>query len=551
MARLTGEPTELLCYDDVRQKLRATQEISRGLQDIPIDAIVGSVGRCTDFTRSFLPRQNDKGRWTRVEMAMTGMTGLPPIEVYQIGEAYFVRDGNHRVSVARQLGATHIQAYVTEVETRVPLSPDVQPDTLILRAEHADFLERTRLDQLRPDADVSVSVPGQYQKLEQHISVHRYFMGLEQQREIPYEEAVAHWYDVVYLPVVQAIREQDVLQDFPDRTETDLYLWLSEHRAALERELGWEIRPEAAASDLVSRSSPRLKRFLTRMWEKGLRVLIPERIAPGPPPGTWRQQQESSPEKTFLFTDILATVSGDEQGWNAVEQAIEVARREEGRLLGLHVVSSGEEKESDAVRATRAEFDRRCEAAGVPGQLVVEVGDAASRICERSRWTSLVVVRLAHPPGDRPLARLDSGFRTLVERSLSPLLAVPRAPSPLSRVLLAYDGSPKAEEALFISTYLAGRWNAALVVVTVAEKERASSKTLKRAREYLERHGVEALFTEKRGPVGEAILETAKEHGCDLVIMGGYGFSPVLEIVLGSAVDRVLRESRQPVLICR
>ena len=193
MARLTGASTDLLNYEDVRQKLKGSRTTSRGLRDIPIDAIIGSVGRYTDFTRSFLPRQDeDQTRWARVGRAMSDPTGLPPVEVYQIGEAYFVMDGNHRVSVAKQLGATHIEAYVTECHTKVPLSPDVRPEDLIVKAEYAEFLEHTRLDELRPDADLSISLAGRYRELEEHISVHRYFMGIEQEREIPYEEAVAH-----------------------------------------------------------------------------------------------------------------------------------------------------------------------------------------------------------------------------------------------------------------------------------------------------------------------------------------------------------------------
>ncbi|NIN69700.1 MAG: transcriptional regulator, partial [Anaerolineae bacterium] len=72
------------------------------------------------------------------------------------------------------------------------------------------FLEHTRLDKLRPEADLSLTVPGRYGTLEEHIEVHRYFMGLEQQREIPYEEAVTHWYDTVYLPVVEVIQERGI-----------------------------------------------------------------------------------------------------------------------------------------------------------------------------------------------------------------------------------------------------------------------------------------------------------------------------------------------------
>lgn len=225
LAKLTGKSTDLLSFEDMRQKLKAKVGPARELKEIPLDAIVGSADRYTDFTRSFLPRQDfDRDRWARVMAAVTNLTGLPPIEVYQIGEVYFVLDGHHRVSVARQVGATHIQAYVTKLHPRVPLSPEDQLDDLVVKTEYADFLERTHLDELRPDADLRVTAAGKYRLLEEHIEVHRYFMGLEQKREIPYTEAVGHWYDEVYLPVAQAIRERGILRDFPGRTETDLYL---------------------------------------------------------------------------------------------------------------------------------------------------------------------------------------------------------------------------------------------------------------------------------------------------------------------------------------
>jgi nucleotide-binding universal stress UspA family protein len=479
------------------------------------------------------------------------LIGLPAIDVYQIGEVYFVLDGNHRVSVARQLGATHIQAYVTEVRTRVPLSPDVQPDDLILKAEYADFLEHTCLDEIRPEADLSVTAPGRYRVLEEHIEVHRYFMGLEQERDIPYKEAVGHWYDEVYLPVVQVIHERGILRDFPGRTETDLYLWLSEHRAELEQALGWEIEPEAAAADLAAQFSPRPQRVVARVGEKILDAVTPDEFEAGPPPGQWRGEQLEACQYDRLFADILVPVSGHETGWHALGQAMEVARREGARLRGLHVVPSEVQRDSEGALAVQAEFNRRCEVAGIPGELAIEVGGVARKICERVRWTDLAVVHLAHPPASQPVARLSSGFRTLIRRCPRPVLAVPRASSHLSRALLAYDGSPKADEALFVATYLSCRWDIALVVVTVIETGRTTMETLAQAQKYLETHGVRATFVKESGSVAEAILKTAEEHESDLIIMGGYGLSPVLEVVLGSGVDQVLRTSRQPMLICR
>jgi len=553
-ARLRGKSADLLCYEDVRQKLKAREIRRKTLKDIPLDAIVGSVGRCADFTRSFLPQHaTDERRWVRIDMVMNdlGGPGLPPIEVYQIGEAYFVLDGHHRVSVARHLGATHIQAYVTEIHTRVPISPDVQPDDLIVKAEHAAFLELTHLDELRPQADLSASVPGQYRALEEHIEVHRYFMGLEQEREIPYEEAVAHWYDTVYLPVVEIIRERGTLRDFPGRTEADLYLWLSEHRAALADELGWDIRPEAAAADLAAQFSPKPQRVVARLSERLLNAVTAGELEAGPPAGQWRREQQVARRPDRLFNAILVAVNGEETGWQALEQALEIAQREGAQLRGLHVVSSDVQEDSDEAQAIQAEFNRRCETAGVSGTLAIEVGRPARKICQRAQWADLVVLSLTHPPGPRPLARLGSGFRSLVQRCPRPVLAVPGVPSSLDRALLAYDGSPKAEEALFISTYLSGQWEIPLVVVTVVEAGRATSEALERAQEYLKEHGVQAEFVKESGPVAEAVLRTARAHESDLILMGGYGFSPVLEVVLGSAVDQVLRESRKPVLICR
>src|SRR5215216_1294710 len=112
LARITGKSTQLLSYEDVAEKLRLRARTERGIQHIPIDAIVGSVGRYTDFTRTFLPRRaEDRQRWAGVKATfLEEGAGLPPIEVYKVGEAYFVIDGNHRVSIAKQEKFTSIEA---------------------------------------------------------------------------------------------------------------------------------------------------------------------------------------------------------------------------------------------------------------------------------------------------------------------------------------------------------------------------------------------------------------------------------------------------------
>jgi len=551
LARLTGHSIDLLSFEDIREKLEIRGGTFRGLHEIPLDAIVGSVGRYKEFTRTFLPRQDrNVERWAGVRAATLDLSGLPPIEVYQIGEVYFVLDGNHRVSVARNLGATHIQAYVVEFETKVPLSPDDQPDDIIIKAEYANFLERTRLDDLRPGAGMRVTAPGRYRELETDIEAHRFLLGQNQDREIPWAEAVCHWYDNVYLPVISAIRTHGILHEFPGRTETDLYLWLIRHRAALEKRLGWHIDTGKAASDLAATYSPKAQRIVSRVEGKLVDALLPASLDTGPPPGQWRRGRLAARPDDRLFTDIMVTVSQEPYSWQAFEQAQIIARREGGRLLGLYVVSSDDQVESDPTRAIRAEFEQRCQTGGVPGTLSVEVGQIARKIIERGRWVDLVVMRLAHPPGVQPLDRLSSGFWAVLHRCPRPVLAVPGLASNLEPVLLAYDGSPKAQEGLYVAAYLAGQWSIPLVVITVLEKERGQEH-LSKAQTYLEAQGVMATFVSKQGPVAETIMTTANEHRCQLIILGGFGAGPVWDVVLGSVVDQVLCESNQPMLICR
>jgi len=380
--------------------------------------------------------------------------------------------------------------------------------------------------------------------------VHRYFMGLEQQREIAWEEAVAHWYDTVYLPVIQAIREGGILRYFPGRTETDLYLWIAEHRAALEKEWGTEIKAEVAALDLAKQAGITPIPGIARLGEKVLDALSLGILDEGPPPGQWRQEAQVIHKDNHLFTDILVPVSGEESGWFALEQAAIIAHREGARLHGLHVVDSEEEKQSDKARLVQEHFLQRCHQQGLEGHIIITTGDIARQISLHSRLTDLVVTTLLYPPPPQILARLDSGFRELIRHCPRPILAVPQVVTPLNRALLAYDGSPKADEALFVATYLAGRWKIPLWVITVFEND-VAPETLMRARLYLEEHGVKAETISEHGDAADAILKISEQNEIDLVIIGGYGRGPLLEVVLGSTVDQVLREARKPVLICR
>ncbi|NJN44332.1 MAG: ParB N-terminal domain-containing protein [Anaerolineae bacterium] len=241
MSRVTGKSTDLLAFDEVVEMLKGEITIVRGLREIPLDAIIGSVGRYHDFTRSFLPRDDtDAERWARVQ-ASINQRGMDPIELYQIGEAYFVLDGNHRVSIARSRGYETIQAHVTEIQTRVPLSPEDQPDDLIRKAEFTAFLETTHLDETRPNADLQTTVPGSYRLLLREIAEERARLSKNQSVDTPWSHAAARWFDKTYSPIIKVIREKGLPHDFPNRTETDLYVWFNRKRDELTDQLGWQV----------------------------------------------------------------------------------------------------------------------------------------------------------------------------------------------------------------------------------------------------------------------------------------------------------------------
>jgi len=233
---LKGENNELLPFDEVREKLKIQGQYFAGLKEVPIDLIVGSVGRYNDFDRIFLPRQRrTKDRWVNIDKAHYEEIPLPPVDLYQIGEIYFVKDGNHRVSVARERGQEFIDAYVTVVDIPVWLSLDTQIDDLDLKQEHAEFIMRTNIRKVRPEANIEATVPGVYARLLEHIDVHRWYMGEKISTEIPYEQAVASWYDQVYLPVVDFVHVHDLLKAFSNFSEADLYLWIMEYIGNLQQ----------------------------------------------------------------------------------------------------------------------------------------------------------------------------------------------------------------------------------------------------------------------------------------------------------------------------
>lgn len=259
---LTGEDNRLLPFDDVRTHLQIRGQRYLGLRQVPIGKIVGSVGRYRDFDRAFLPtRETIRDRWVSIDQAHYQDVLLPPVELYKIGEAYFVKDGNHRVSVARERGQEEIDAYVTEIDVPVPLTPDVELDDLARLADQGHFADLLALlRELRPDVDFTATVPGSYARLREHVAVHGWFLGEKEGRPVSREEALTSWYDHVYLPLARLIRELHVLDEFPGRTVTDLYLWVIERHWYLRESQGGEVPLEHAIESLTEEQPRRRRR---------------------------------------------------------------------------------------------------------------------------------------------------------------------------------------------------------------------------------------------------------------------------------------------------
>jgi nucleotide-binding universal stress UspA family protein len=552
--RLTGRSSDLLPFEEVRKKLKASGGKHLGLQRIPLDSIIGSVGRYTDFTRDFLPRSDaSANRWVRVKARFRNLQDMPPIQVYKIGEAYFVLDGNHRVSIARERKAVDIRAYVTEISTKVPITPDADLDDLIIKSEYTEFLEKTHLDELRPQSDLTITVPGRYYILEDQITHSHQQRQDEKGQEIPYPEAVLDWYDNVYFPVIKVIRGRGILRDFPNRTETDLYVWITRHQETLKLKLGWNLEPTVAATDLTDRHGARLPRIISRYWRNLRKVIVPAPMETGPRPGVFRKRQQEvhAHDPAHLFTHMLMPLSGEGESWKALDFGIRLAWREEAHLLGLHILPKNADISDPRADAIRERFEQRCREVGLPGELSIETGNIVPTIIKRAYFSDLVIIHLAHPPENHPINRMESGIRKLIQRCPRPILTIPDVPQKLERLLVAYNGNPKAIEALYAAAYFAGRWEVPLFVLTVAEPNKVDPKIITHARYYLRSHGIKTTFVQEKGNIADTILETAKNNDIDLIFMGGYSRSPLIEVVLGSSLNAVLAKSHIPVLICR
>ncbi|MFP3089055.1 transcriptional regulator [Treponema sp. TIM-1] len=272
---MNTDKDKLLSFNDVKEILKPKNQTYKGMQTVPINLIVGSEGRYRDFNKYFLPKSDHlKSRWVRVDEAHIRSIVLPPIQLYEIGGVYFVRDGNHRVSVARSQGVEMIDAEVISLSSEIAIDPSMTTDDLrdlIIGLEKKAFYEKTEFGKYTNCYDLDFSMPGRYDVIYNHILVHKYYLNQGIPKEIPFSDALISWYNHVYEPIIKIIKDERLYLNFPGRTPGDLYVWIVKHWDFLKKKYGiYYSIPDAARdfSQKYGKNRVKFLQFMTALFHK-------------------------------------------------------------------------------------------------------------------------------------------------------------------------------------------------------------------------------------------------------------------------------------------
>lgn len=209
------------CSFNVQQeKEKAYEAVERGTLLVPLQRIVGSVGRYHDFDNQFKTHKpTGDERFQHIRKAMIQGKNLPPIALYQIKEDFFILDGHHRFKAARELGHTTIKARIVE------LLPS--RDTL----ENSLYREKTTFrDNAGLTDAIDLTEPGLSIHLDWQIKEHQKHLKVEKDQRVSYKQAASDWYRTIYLPLATLIKNSGLVNSFPKRTVDDLYLYVSVHQ---------------------------------------------------------------------------------------------------------------------------------------------------------------------------------------------------------------------------------------------------------------------------------------------------------------------------------
>jgi hypothetical protein len=257
---LVGRNNELLSFDKLKQGFELYRQQNLGIQTVKLEDIVGSIDRYKDFDRFFLPKKAHlQRRWAKIHNLLIKDIILPPVKLYKVGKIYFVFDGNHRVSVSKKMGVKYIDAEVTEFATNAQITPDTDPRSILIMIEREKFFNLTRLKNSRPAVvKMRITEPGQYDFLLNQIR--KLMVQLNEDKKsdeklLSFEEVSIIWYDSIYVPSIETIKSYGILEKFPARTKTDLYIWINEHKRYLSLKYGRDVILKFAARDFLQRYS--------------------------------------------------------------------------------------------------------------------------------------------------------------------------------------------------------------------------------------------------------------------------------------------------------
>ena len=286
---LSPEEAKLISLNDVKQMIKPINETYVGMKVIPIDKIVGSEGRYNDFDNKFFPKNSHlKNRWAHVDEAAIQAINLPPIKVYELAGLYFVRDGNHRVSVAKSRGTEFIDADVVSLKSEIKLKkPDNMNDIIkqIINYEKRVFYSETGFGDITDYWCLDFSCTGQYDVIYNHILTHKYYMNMHKEEEVTLPEAIDSWFNSVYLPLAMIIHKKNILRSFPKKTLADLYVWIVRYWDDLKSKFGDEVPMDEAVVDFKKKYKiPLIKRVINRIKRVLLRKEITN-IVPTPSDG--------------------------------------------------------------------------------------------------------------------------------------------------------------------------------------------------------------------------------------------------------------------------
>lgn len=271
---------ELLSFEEINKGLELHNQHYLGMKEVKVGDIVGSIDRYKDFDHYFLPKKAHlEHRWSNIYNAYKNDVILPAVKLYKVGDMYFVLDGNHRVSVARRLGVTYIDAEVIEFKTSIPVTRDMDPKDMFILSEREKFMEVTRLREKRPDIKIRLTIPGKYDFMLNRINDHRHYLNKHSGngKKYSFEDAALDWYDSVYLPSIDIIDSYKIIEHFPNRTKSDLYVWINSHKYYLREKYGESIGLADAADDFSRKFSegfwPRIRLYFDN-FAKRLKKLI-------------------------------------------------------------------------------------------------------------------------------------------------------------------------------------------------------------------------------------------------------------------------------------